>query len=140
MCDALDFHLPPVQRCFQQRNDALMKLLIVDDHVGVRKLIRELVAHLTTEICECEDGEQAVLMSAKFLPDFVIMDLQMPGIDGFEATRRVLAGHPQARVIAVSHLKHPELEERARSSGACYFIRKENLFDLARYLGRCLNI
>ena len=112
-----------------------MRLLIVDDHSGVRKLIREMLAHRATEVRECEDGESALQACAEALPDFVIMDLQMPGIDGFEVIRRLLKEYPRLRIIAVSHTKHPEVEERARKAGACYFVRKENLFDLARFLG-----
>ena len=117
-----------------------MKLLIVDDHDGVRKLIRELVGHRSTEIRECADGEEAIRLCAEYCPDFVIMDLQMPGLDGFETTRRLVAEYPRLRVIAISHLKHPDTEERARKAGAFHFVRKENLFDLARFLGRISNM
>ena len=113
-----------------------MRLLIVDDHEGVRRLIREMVAYLGAEIQECADGEEAVRVCGRFMPDFVIMDIQLPGIDGVETTRRLMAEQPRSRVIAISHSKHPEIEESARRAGACYFVRKENLFDLARYLGR----
>jgi CheY-like chemotaxis protein len=116
-----------------------MKLLIVDDHEGMRRLIREMVAHCAVEIRECADGGEAVRSCAGFSPDFVIMDIQMPGLDGVEATRQLTAVNPRLRVIAMSHLKHPEIEERARDAGACYFVRKENLLDLVRYLGRCRN-
>jgi two-component system, NarL family, invasion response regulator UvrY len=116
-----------------------MKLLIVDDHEGMRKLIREMVSHCAREIRECTDGDEAVRSCAGFSPDFVIMDIQMPGVDGVEATRRLVEQNPRLRVIAISHLKHDGIEERARQAGACYFVRKENLLDLVRYLGRCRN-
>jgi two-component system, NarL family, invasion response regulator UvrY len=115
-----------------------MRLLIVDHHSATRKLIREMLAHRAMEIQECEDGESAGAVSVWFRPDFVVMDLHLPGIGGLEAIRRVLSGHPQARVIAMSHSHQPALEELARQSGACHFVRRENLFDVARYLGRCM--
>src|SRR5262245_5628074 len=140
MCAAFDFGFTTVERRSAARGNtligALMKLLIVDDHDGVRKLIRELVGHRATEIRECADGEEAIKVCPEFMPDFVIMDLKLPGMDGFEATRQLIAAQPRLRVIAISHLKHPDVEERARQAGAVYFVRKEKLFDLARYLGR----
>ena len=113
-----------------------MKLLIVDDHVGVRKLIRELLAALATEIRECVNGEEAVQAYAEFRPDFVIMDLHMPGLDGFEATCRIVEKNPRARVIAVSNFKHPGMVSLARRAGARHFVHKENLSELPLYLCR----
>ena len=116
-----------------------MKLLIVDDHAGVRKLIRELVAALATEVRECVNGQEAVQTYAEFSPDFVIMDLHMPGLDGFEATCRIVEKHPRARVIAVSNLKHPGMVSLARRAGARHFMQKENLNELPAYLCRELS-
>jgi DNA-binding NarL/FixJ family response regulator len=108
-----------------------MKLLIADDHAGVRKFVRELVAELAAEICECANGEEAVRLCVEFLPDFVIMDLQMPGMDGFEATRRLVDECPRAWVIAISHAQHPGFEKRARQAGARWFLNKEDLSELS---------
>ena len=107
-----------------------MKLLVADDHVGIRTLVRELVTQLAVEIRECANGREAVRVYAEFLPDLVIMDLQMPQMDGFETIRRLRTQAPQVPVIAISHATHPGIEERARAAGANCFLQKEQLKDL----------
>ena len=111
-----------------------MKVLIVDDHPGVRTLIREMVTVIASDVRECADGAEAVRTFPEFAPDVVIMDLQMPRLDGFEATRQILAESPRARVIAISQLKHPHTATWAREAGACHFIQKDNLSELVPYL------
>jgi len=111
-----------------------MKLLIVDDHAPARELIRELLEPLATEIRECADGAEAVKVYDEFRPDFVTMDLQMPVLHGFEATQRILASHPRARIIAVSQTVALEIRERARHAGACHFVPKDDLTQLRGYL------
>ena len=63
-----------------------MKLLIVDDHAGVRKLIRELMGHRTTEIRECSDGQEAIRICGEFAPDFVINSMCAPLLAPCEAS------------------------------------------------------
>jgi DNA-binding NarL/FixJ family response regulator len=113
-----------------------MKLLIVDDHAGVRKLIREMLATLATEIRECVNGAEAITAYGEFKPDFVIMDLHMPEVGGFEATCRIVEKHPRARVIAISNLKHPGMGSLAQRAGARHFVQKDNLDQLPPYLIR----
>ncbi len=111
-----------------------MRLLIVDDNAVTREVIRDLLKDLVTEISECTDGAQAVEAYAKFLPDFVTMDLRMPRMDGFEATRRILIANPSARIIVVSQSARLDLQENARRAGAWHFVQKDNLVALRQYL------
>jgi len=115
-----------------------MKLLVADDHAGVRRFVRRLVSELAVEICECANGKEAVRVCADFLPDLVIMDLQMPEMDGYEATRRLRTQWPQVLVIAISHAQHPEIERQARLAGASCFLPKEQLKDLPGCICRLL--
>jgi two-component system cell cycle response regulator DivK len=77
-----------------------MKPLIVEDNSGVRRVIRTLVASVARKICECADGAGVLTVYMLERPDFVLMDIQMEGIDGITATRQVKVD-PKARVIMV---------------------------------------
>ena|ERR1043166_5942067 len=113
-----------------------MKLMIVDDHAETRSLIRETIGHFAEEIVECASGEEASLRCAEFRPDLVTMDLNMKLTDGLEATRRILARHPQSRVIVITQLDSAESRAAALQAGACHFFAKENLSGLLQYLER----
>jgi DNA-binding NarL/FixJ family response regulator len=111
-----------------------MKLLIVEDNPGVRKVIRNLVASVAREICECADGAEVLALFRREQPDFVLMDIQMEGVDGITATRQLKAVDPTARVIIVTDYDQPDLREAAYQAGACGYVSKENLLELVRLL------
>jgi len=111
-----------------------MKLLIVEDNPGVRKVIRSLVARVAREICECADGAGVLAVFRRERPDFVLMDIQMEGVDGITATRQIKVADPTARVIMVTDYDQPDLREAAYQAGACAYVWKENLHELVRLL------
>ncbi|MFZ0593442.1 MAG: response regulator transcription factor [Bryobacteraceae bacterium] len=111
-----------------------MKLLIVEDNPGVRKVIRNLVTSVAREICECADGAGVLALFRLERPDFVLMDIQMEGLDGISATRQVKAVDPMARIIIVTDYDQPDLREAAYQAGACGYVLKENLLELVPLL------
>jgi DNA-binding NarL/FixJ family response regulator len=111
-----------------------MKLMIIDDHAGVRNLIRELVAAPSDAVCECADGSEAVRIARFFKPDFVTMDVRMPGLCGFEATRAIREAVPESRVVVVTAFDQPEFRRTAFAVGASGFVLKENLGELRAVL------
>jgi DNA-binding NarL/FixJ family response regulator len=111
-----------------------MKLMIVDDHAETRELIRDLIGRFADEIVECTNGAEAAAKCAQFHPDLVTMDLNMPMTGGLEATRRVLAEHPTARVIVITQFDSVEFRLAASRAGACHFYSKNNLIGLFRHL------
>ncbi|GEM_PF-6523270 len=115
-----------------------MKLMIVDDHTGVRNMIRHLVAAAGDEIRECNSADEAVRMAADFAPDLVTMDIRMPGLCPFEATRQIRRGNPSSRVLIVSSYDEPELRRTAADAGAAGFVVKENLVDVRQFIPRDL--
>lgn len=80
------------------------KLLIVDDSKVSRMRIRAFFsAHCPSwQIQEAATGDEAVAMSREFLPDFVTMDVNMPGISGFEAAPQIIVTNPQVRVVMLT--------------------------------------
>ena len=107
-----------------------MKLMIVDDNEQMRRIIKSIVGDLAEQLYECEDGGQAVTQYAELQPDWVLMDLRMKEMDGLEATSRIIASFPQARIVMVTDYDDSELREAAHVAGARHYVNKSRLFEL----------
>lgn len=82
---------------------------------------------------EAADGLEAVELTGRRRPDVVVLDISMPGIDGAEATRRILAQHPQIKVIALSMHTDPYYVSLMSDAGVVGYVPKEQAYDsLAR--------
>ena len=76
---------------------------------------------------EAASGEEAVLLAGELLPALVLMDVRLPGIDGVEATRQILANGPGIRVVLISTYDADDLPAALRDCGAVAFLRKQDL-------------
>ncbi len=111
-----------------------MKLMIVDDHTGMRAKLRELLARPNVEICECTTGEDAMREAPEFQPDWIIVDVHLPGMTGIEAARTLRSEIPRARIVVISSEDRRYLREAARAVGAEEFLSKSHLADLPQML------
>src|SRR6266545_1569649 len=107
-----------------------MKILIVDDHAGVRRMIRQFAAAYADDVRECACATDALNVARDFSPDFVLMDVRLPDIDGIAATRTLRATCPTARVVIVTAHDQPALRAAASAAGAVHFVSKDNLVEL----------
>lgn len=104
------------------------RVLIVDDQPPFREAAR-IVIELSDgfEVAgEAVTGEESVELVDELEPDIVLMDINLPGIDGIEATRRIVAGHPEVIVIVLSTYEAEEYEPRALAAGATTFLGKSD--------------
>jgi CheY-like chemotaxis protein len=113
-----------------QDNEKSMRVLIVEDNAGIRRLIRRTLLGIASSIWECCDGFEALTTYATQRPDVVLMDIQMPGLDGLTATRRIRALDPHARVLVLTDHDDDDLRRAAVEAGACGYLLKQDLSDL----------
>lgn len=111
-----------------------MKYLIVENNTQMRRLIAQIVSKSSDVVFECEDGAEALAAYREHLPDWVLMDIEMPQTDGISATRQIIAAFPEAKIAIVTDYNHANLREAATEAGACEYIVKENLTELRRLL------
>ena len=108
----------------------MMKVLIVDDNEKVRELVRDYLPASVREIYECADGIEALAIYQKHLPDWVLMDWEMPEMNGITAIREIIAKFPEANICMVTAFDDAEIRTEALAAGASGFVLKDNLFEL----------
>ena len=109
--------------------DAQVSVLVVDDQAPFRLAARAVIkrAEGFELIGEAGTGEEAVELAGELRPDLVLMDINMPGINGIEATSRIVSQEPGAVVFLCSTYERSDLPEEAGDSGARAYINKEEL-------------
>ena len=104
---------------------APLTCLIVDDSAFARFHLKRLMDSFENVLAsEAANGNEAISEYRRIKPDFVLMDIVMPGLEGIETVRRICKSDPAARVIMISSVSHTEKVEEAMAAGAKYFIPK----------------
>lgn len=94
---------------------------------GLEALLKK---HTDIEVVgQAHSGQEAVQLARKLKPDIILMDVCMPEMDGIDATREIIKGNPDIKILALSAFSHKHLVEQTLKAGAIGFITKEAVFD-----------
>ncbi len=105
-----------------------IRILIADDHAIFRRGLRAMIDS-TPEfevVGEATTGEEAVFWAAELRPDVVLMDIQMPGLNGIEATRRIVEGNPSAGIVVLTMFEDDDSVFAAMRAGARGYVLKND--------------
>ncbi|HKF72885.1 MAG TPA: response regulator [Stellaceae bacterium] len=104
----------------------MKRILVVEDTEDNRQIIRDLLTSAGYEMIEAVDGGQGVAMAAELKPDLILMDMQLPVLDGYEATRRIKADPALAHipVIAVTSYALAGDEAKTKAAGCNGYVAK----------------
>lgn len=108
-------------------NSSTIRVAVVDDHLLFRKGLRALVSGFANMkvLFEAGDGQELLeRLDFEVLPDVILMDLQMPVLDGLQTIRLLRVQYPQVRVIIISMHDEPELIDNLRAEGAHGYLLK----------------
>jgi DNA-binding NarL/FixJ family response regulator len=107
----------------------MTRILLVDDHEIVREKLHKMLEEQDAwQVCgEAENGQQAVDKFAKAKPDVVVMDFQMPEMNGLEATRQIIKRSPNTPILMLTVYATSQLMEQARRAGVKGFCPKSEV-------------
>jgi NarL family two-component system response regulator LiaR len=112
-----------------------IRIVLVDDHAMLRRGLAFFLSGFDDLelVGEADSGEQALTVCRQTLPDVVLMDIKMPGLDGAETTRLIREQFPQIQVIVLTSFQEDDLVRRALEAGAIGYLLKDiSAIDLAR--------
>ncbi len=122
-------------------SDSAPLVLIIDDGEDNRLMYRHYLEREGYRVAEAADAPTGIALAKELTPAIVIMDLSMPGMDGWEATK-ILKDDPVTSaigIIALSAFREPEYRQRARQAGADFFVTKPCLpRELALHVSECI--
>lgn len=113
------------------KTSKVQRILLVDDHVMIRQGLRTMLEGYddVSVIAEAGNGVDAVSIAAEMRPDTIVMDVNMPKMDGIEATKQIKAAQPDTIVIGLSVNTSPQIVEAMTLAGASAFLSKEAAAD-----------
>jgi DNA-binding NarL/FixJ family response regulator len=105
-----------------------VRVFVVDDKAPFRAVARLVIDRTPGFVLagEAQDGEDAVAAAEELHPDLVLMDINLPGMSGIEATRRIVARSPDTLVLLLSTYSSADLPASAATSGAAGYLHKED--------------
>ena len=108
-----------------------MRIMLVEDHEPTRTEMRGLIEHGfdMAVVEEAETGEDAVSKARKEKPDVIVMDILLPGMNGIEATRKILAEQPGIKVLALSNHSGASLLQSLFDAGGLGYVPKNRAFE-----------
>src|SRR5438270_13776940 len=102
------------------------RILVVEDQEDNRQILRDLLSNAGYDMIEAEDGQQAIVAANEHRPDLILMDIQLPMVDGYEATRQIKA-NPALKAIPIIVVTSYALsgdEDKARAAGCDAYVAK----------------
>lgn len=117
-----------------------VRVLIADDHRLFAEALRAILSsdRRIDVVGLAASGEEAVKKAYELTPDVVLMDISMPGVDGVEATRQILAEHPDQHVLIVTGSDARQDVDAARSAGAAGYVTKDKI--AAELIGAIIDV
>jgi DNA-binding NarL/FixJ family response regulator len=109
----------------------LIRIILVDDHKVVHQALAEMIGFIDDFelVAQGSNGKEAIALCKEFIPDIVLMDVVMPEIDGIEATRLILADHPNIKILALSSFQDDVSVNSMLRSGAVGYVLKNASVD-----------
>jgi two-component system cell cycle response regulator DivK len=104
----------------------MKRILVVEDQEDNRQILRDLLGSAGFQLIEADDGEKAIALASQHKPDLILMDIQLPLLDGYEATRRIKSD-PALKAIPIIVVTSYALsgdEEKAKAAGCDAYVAK----------------